>query len=166
MIRAKVNDKQQFDIEIEDNQVKINDQSAALDAIELSDGSLNLIHKGKSWNVRILSADSETKTYRLRINGQTMEVGLSDDMDLLLNRLGFSGMGSKKVNELKAPMPGLVLKVLVEPGQAVKKGDPLLVLEAMKMENILKSPGEAKVKAIKVSAQDKVEKNVVLIEFE
>ena len=60
-------------------------------------------------------------------------------------------------------MPGLVLKVLVNEGQEFKKGDNLLVLEAMKMENILKAPVDGTVKGIKIKAGDKVEKNEVLL---
>jgi biotin carboxyl carrier protein len=60
-------------------------------------------------------------------------------------------------------MPGLVLKVLVEEGKEFKKGDNLLILEAMKMENILKAPADGKVKSIKIKPGDKVEKNEILL---
>jgi biotin carboxyl carrier protein len=62
-------------------------------------------------------------------------------------------------------MPGLVLSVLVKEGDEVKKGDNLFVLEAMKMENIIKSPADVTIKSIKIKASDKVEKNQVLIQF-
>lgn len=166
MIRAKVNDKEQFDIELEDKSVKINDQLLDLDRVEQADGSIHMVHKGKSYKVKILTSDAEGKQAKLQVNGNVYEVSLSDDLDRLLEKMGMSGAGANKVNEVKAPMPGLVLKVLVEPGQAVAKGDSLLVLEAMKMENVIKSPGDATVKSIQVKAQDKVEKNFVLIEFE
>ncbi|MNF13023.1 Glutaconyl-CoA decarboxylase subunit gamma [compost metagenome] len=67
--------------------------------------------------------------------------------------------------EIKAPMPGLVLNVIVESGQEVNKGDNLLILEAMKMENIIKSPSSGIVKKILVTKGDKVEKNEILIQF-
>jgi biotin carboxyl carrier protein len=72
---------------------------------------------------------------------------------------------SAKVNELKAPMPGLVLDIVVSEGQEVKKGDALVVLEAMKMENILKSPADVVVKKISVKKGTAVEKNQVLVLF-
>ena len=72
---------------------------------------------------------------------------------------------ASKVNELKAPMPGLIVAIRVQPGQVVQKGDPLLVLEAMKMENILKAPADAVVKAIRVGLRDNVQKGQVLISF-
>ncbi len=74
-------------------------------------------------------------------------------------------MFAQKVNDLKAPMPGLVLDILVSEGQTIQKGDSLLVLEAMKMENNLKAINDAVVKKINVSKGDKVEKNTVLIEL-
>jgi biotin carboxyl carrier protein len=77
-----------------------------------------------------------------------------------------SNANASKVNDLKAPMPGLIVDVKVQVGDSVKKGDIILILEAMKMENVLKSTGEGKVKAIKVVPKQNVEKNQVLIEFE
>jgi biotin carboxyl carrier protein len=73
---------------------------------------------------------------------------------------------STKNNNLKAPMPGLVLRINVAVGDLVKKGDVLLVLEAMKMENAIKADGEGKVKRIAVNTQQAVEKNTLLIEME
>lgn len=166
MIRAKVNDKNQFDLLIKDGQVKINDKQFALDALRMEDTAMHLIIEGRSYRVRILGKDEENKSYTLNVNGNTYNVAISDEMDQLLNRLGFSAMASKKVNEVKAPMPGLVLKLIAQVGDSVKKGDSLLVLEAMKMENVIKSPGEGVIKSIQVNAGDKVEKNAVLIAFE
>ncbi|MNS88855.1 Methylmalonyl-CoA carboxyltransferase 1.3S subunit [compost metagenome] len=62
-------------------------------------------------------------------------------------------------------MPGLILKVLVTEGQAIKKGEPVLILEAMKMENVFKAPGDAVVKAIRIEERQAVEKGEVLIEL-
>jgi biotin carboxyl carrier protein len=70
------------------------------------------------------------------------------------------------VNELKSPMPGLVLKIEVNPGDVLQKGDPILVLEAMKMENVLKAPADVKVKEVLVKSGQAVEKNAVLVKFQ
>ncbi|MDB5143897.1 MAG: gcdC, partial [Mucilaginibacter sp.] len=70
-----------------------------------------------------------------------------------------------KVSEIKAPMPGLVLKLFVSEGTEVKKGDNLFILEAMKMENIIKSPADVTVKTVKIKPGDKVEKGQVLLTF-
>ena len=63
-------------------------------------------------------------------------------------------------------MPGLVLSIMVRVGDSVKKGQGLMVLEAMKMENIIKSPSDGIVKSIYIKKSDAVEKNQVLIKFE
>jgi biotin carboxyl carrier protein len=83
----------------------------------------------------------------------------------LLHSLGLDSLASKKVNDIKAPMPGMVLNILVTEGQEVKKGDGLIVLEAMKMENILKSPTDGVIKKIAITKGVAVEKNQLLIQF-
>ena len=75
-------------------------------------------------------------------------------------------MTTKVVKEVKAPMPGLVVSVIATKGQEVKEGDSLLILEAMKMENVLKSPVDGVIKNIKIEETNTVEKNEILIEFE
>jgi biotin carboxyl carrier protein len=79
--------------------------------------------------------------------------------------MGMNAAGSGNLKEIKAPMPGLILDLKVAPGDPVKKGDVLLILEAMKMENSIKSPGDGVVKEVKVSLKQSVEKNQVLIQF-
>jgi len=85
--------------------------------------------------------------------------------------------GGNKLNVIKAPMPGLIVDLKIQVGDNVKQGDAVLILEAMKMENILKSPGEGVVKNLikspgegvvknlNVKKGDSVEKGQVLIEF-
>lgn len=95
----------------------------------------------------------------LKVNSVKFSLQLKDKYDELLHTLGLDNLATKKVNEIKAPMPGMVLKVLVNEGDEVKKGDALLVLEAMKMENILKSPTDGiikKIAAVKGVAVEKI----------
>jgi biotin carboxyl carrier protein len=75
-------------------------------------------------------------------------------------------MAVKKISEIKSPMPGLVLDILVQPGDVIKKGDQVLVLEAMKMENIIKSQTDAVVKSVPIEKGVAVEKGQVLVKFE
>ena len=84
-------------------------------------------------------------------------------MDLLLEKLGIDNAATQGKNDVKAPMPGLILDVLVDIGDEVKKGTPLLILEAMKMENIIKSPGDGLVSDVLVKVGASVEKNHTLL---
>ncbi|MCU0431982.1 MAG: biotin/lipoyl-binding protein [Bacteroidia bacterium] len=143
----------------------LNGEPFAFDLIKDAAGRMHVLHKGRSHNVEILRSDKAAKTLTLLINGRSYDIQVADKFDLLLKSLGMDKASSAKVNELKAPMPGLVLDVVVSEGQEIKKGDALVVLEAMKMENILKAPADATVKKIAVKKGTAVEKNQVLIQF-
>ena len=87
-------------------------------------------------------------------------------MEKLLKDLGMASQLTKKLEVLKAPMPGLIHKISVSAGDTVQKGEPLLILEAMKMENLIKSPGDGTIKEVVAAVGNSVEKNAVLIRFE
>ncbi len=145
--------------------LRLNGQPFAWDVALLAPGRFQALHGGRSYDIEVVSADYTTKQFVLKINGQRLELHAKDRFDLLLERLGLSTAAAAQVNELKAPMPGLIVDVRVLPGQAVQKGDPLLVLEAMKMENILKAPADGVVSAIKVGLRDNVQKGQLLVQF-
>lgn len=100
------------------------------------------------------------------INGEWSRVTVRDEQDLLLDRLGFKTAAELDEGELKAPMPGKILKLLVEEGDEVELGDPVAILEAMKMENELKAPQAGVISGIAVGEGDSVEKNVLILEIE
>ncbi len=79
-----------------------------------------------------------------------------------------AGMTTKSAaaRNLRAPMPGLILEVKVEPGQKVARNDPLVIIEAMKMENVLKAQADVTVKSVNVARGDSVEKGDIILEFE
>lgn len=138
----------------------------ALDVINDGDNRFHILHEGKAYHVDLIARDLTAQTYTLQVNGARYTVKIDDALDQLVQKLGLHAHGSQKVNSVKAPMPGLVLNIMVAPGQEVHKGDPLLILEAMKMENVLKSAGDGKVKAIAVQKGVAVEKGQLLIEME
>lgn len=127
---------------------------------------LKVTKDGQLFHIIFEGIDHAEKTVFLRINGEKRAYKIRDSFDEKLEKLGMAQMGIRKFNELKSPMPGLVLNIAAEAGAEVKKGDPLIVLEAMKMENILRAPGDVKIKEIKVQKGAAVEKNKVLITFE
>jgi biotin carboxyl carrier protein len=113
----------------------------------------------------LLDFNAVEKSYHLLINGAHFYTKAKDELDVLLEGMGLQNNVSNKINNVKAPMPGLIQSVAVSEGDAIKKGDILLVLVAMKMENTIKSSGEGIVKTLKVAAGETVEKNQVLLEF-
>ena len=145
--------------------VTLNGQPFAWDIADLGAGRFHILHQGRSYNAEVVETDYTAKTIVLKLNGQRVELQAKDRFDLLLERLGMSNAAAVKVNELKAPMPGLIVDIRVQPGQTVQKGDPLLVLEAMKMENILKAPADGTVSSLKVGLRDNVQKGQVLVQF-
>jgi pyruvate carboxylase subunit B len=100
------------------------------------------------------------------IDGRRVPVELRDETAELLERFGLDAGDDAAEREVHAPMPGLVLQVLVEAGQEVKAGDGLVVLEAMKMENELRAPSDGTVAAVHCAPGDAVGKNALLLEFE
>jgi acetyl/propionyl-CoA carboxylase alpha subunit len=166
MLQVSTSPSQTWEVDYHANgSVSVGGQPFEWDLTVLGPGRFHVLHEGRSFTAEVVSADFAAKSFLLKVNGQTIELQAKDRFDLLLDKLGMNNAAANKVNELKAPMPGLIVDIRVAPGQAVKKGDPLVVLEAMKMENILKAPGDGTVGTIRVGMRDNVTKGQVLIQF-
>jgi biotin carboxyl carrier protein len=143
----------------------INEAILSWDLVKVRERHYHVIHNNRSYNLELVSIDTETKTVKLKLNNKPAELVLKDSLDLLLDKLGMGAMQQVALKEVKAPMPGLILEIKVKEGDDVQKGDTLIILEAMKMENSIKSSGAATVKSIKVKKGESVEKNQVMIQF-
>jgi biotin carboxyl carrier protein len=166
MLELKVNEKHNFSITKNDGSLEINNTAAEWDAIWQPNGLVSVLYNGKSYTALVEQTDLKNKEVTLRVNGQLYKTAIKEPIDLLLSNMGLDLKAMQKAEPVRAPMPGMVLKILVTPGQQINKGDGLVVLEAMKMENILKATHPATVKAIKVNERTAVEKGTVLIELE
>ena len=166
MLQLTVNDKNTLSISQEDGNYVLNDTPVDWDVAMQANGLISILFNGKSYMAIIEKVDRKAKEVSLRINGQLYKTNIKEPIDQLLSNMGMDLRSAQKAEPVKAPMPGMILKVLVAPGQQINKGDALVILEAMKMENILKAGGTATVKAIKVSERTAVEKGAVLIELE
>ena len=165
MIQANVN-KNTYKIEEKSGELFLDDHPFDWDLQQLEADHFHILKDNKSYRVEVINADYETKTFQLKINGKTHEVSLKDKTDLLLEKMGLSAVANNTMKELKAPMPGLIYELQVAVGDTVEKGDVLLILVAMKMENAIKAIGSGVVKQINVNLNDSVEKNQLLITFE
>ncbi len=141
----------------------LNGKSVELDSIQVGEGAFHVIRDGVGYSAEILSVDDAAKVFCIRVNGHEYTVEVQDHFDELLEKMGLNHLAAGVVSDIKAPMPGLVIEVMVEAGQSISKGDPVLILEAMKMENVLKAPADGTVQAVVVSKGSAVEKNAVLI---
>jgi biotin carboxyl carrier protein len=167
MYKIKVNDQLILDVNLDKDQIAVNEQPVVLDVQPLVNSrTASVIYNHKSYNVELVEVNEQEKVSLVKVNGNLYKIQIEDQFDLLLKQLGMDASAATKIREIKAPMPGMVLKVMVEEGTEVKKGDNLLVLEAMKMENILKSSTDGIVKKILVKQGDKIEKNTVLVQFQ
>lgn len=167
MLKIKVNNGEEWIYESsgEGNKGELNKLPFELNLLEVKKGTFHVIRNNHSYKVELLKTDDRKKSLLLKVNGNKYEVNIKDKYDELLSRLGMN-MNAKVVKELKAPMPGMVLDVLISDGETVMKDQPLIILEAMKMENVLKAPADVVIKSVQVTKSNAVEKNQVLISFE
>lgn len=165
-MQITVNGNLTVDVSKQEQQWQMNGIDIHSDIKWQSNGQASILLDHKSYTAQIEKIDKEQKELVLKINGHRYVISIKEDIDLLLEKMGINLSMQQKAAPLKAPMPGMILKVLVEPGQQINKGDALLILEAMKMENVLKATGTATVKSIKVAEKNAVEKGAILIEME
>lgn len=137
-----------------------------MDTVKVSGSRFHILQNNTSHTAEIVNSNFNNKTYTVKVNNTEYNVTIGNALDELIKNMGFEIGAAKKVNEIKAPMPGLILDIQVAIGQEVKEDDTLLILEAMKMENSLASPRDGIIKSISVNKGEAVDKNELLIEFE
>lgn len=116
--------------------------------------------------IEVLNVNFDTKELKIRHNHTTHVLNYKNELDVVLDQMGIKRTFEALNTDVKAPMPGKVLDVVVSEGDEIKKGDAILILEAMKMENVLKAEGDCIIKKILVNTQESVEKNQILIELD
>jgi biotin carboxyl carrier protein len=166
MLKVIINEQKAFDVTQSKDETTLNGQPFEWDLVALDNGRFHILQNNRSFNAEVIEADYAEKSFKIKINQTIYTIAAKDRFDLLLEQMGMNSTAKNKVNNIKAPMPGLIWDIKVQAGDIVKAGDIVLVLVAMKMENALKSSGDGIVKSIKVNKGDSVEKNQVLIEFE
>ena len=162
MYKVTINGRQ-LQVQLDASEKRINGKLFEADMIELKKGRFHILRNNRSYTAEVVDANIQEKSFTIKINNHEYHLTVKDKYDELLHEMGFDSFQAKKGGDIKAPMPGLVLNVMVSPGQKIKAGDAIVVLEAMKMENILKAHADGEVKKIIVKKGDKVEKNQLMV---
>jgi biotin carboxyl carrier protein len=165
LYNVRVGEELVFEVNPGDDGVLVNGQRVDWDMQATGSDSFHVLVGTKSYDIRIAEIDQKNKQYTIVVNGRPYPVKVGDELDILLQKMGMGNGNTGKMGDVKAPMPGLVIDILVKEGDTFQKGDSLIVLEAMKMENVIKSSGSGTVKAIQVKKRDTVDKNQLLIEI-
>ena len=141
------------------------DMVSKLDLIYLENGIYSLLHQHKNYSIEVINCDVANRYIELLINGHYSKIYLKYRTNMVIEEMGMDQNTLQKEKNLLSPMPGKVLEISVKNGDFVNKGEPLLVLEAMKMENILKANSDQIIGEVMVSLGDSVIKNQLLISF-
>lgn len=149
------------------NDIEITQQDLeTADIIPAGEDRLHILEAFQSQLIEVVHADYAARQFVLRINGKDVTVKLRDEVESRVHAMGFdTNRNHVKLNHVSSPMPGMVLKILVQEGQEVQEGDPVIVLEAMKMENVLNAPTNGVISKIHVTEKQNVDKNAILVEL-
>jgi len=140
-------------------------QIDGLEILEWNNDRVVIRSGNKTQEVQVSTSENDPKQIDIFLNGRNYSIQIKDRTDLLLEEMGMDTVTEVGTTDLKAPMPGLVLKVLVSSGDELKKGTPLLVLEAMKMENMIRTQADVVVNEVLVKNGDTVEKGQLMITY-
>jgi len=152
-----------YQVERKGDELFVNGQKQHPDVVRIDQNRMHLLLDGQGFRIEMTA--NENQQMSLSINNQQLDLTVRNELEQMLSKLGLDQLAEQKVNELKAPMPGLVLRIMAEEGTEVQKGDPILVLESMKMENVLKSPGQGIVDKILIKTGQAVEKGQIMLIF-
>jgi len=156
----------EVDISEQDGKVQVNldGEPVQADSVEIKGKNfVSFLFNNRSFDLEFSKNQEKVSVF---LNGKRYDCVLEDERTQRLKRLEHLKVETKKEQELKSPMPGLVTAIEVKQGDMVVAGQGVVIVEAMKMENELKAKFDGKVKAIKVKEHQAVNKDEVLIVFE
>ena len=158
MLKANINDQS-----LDYTQEQIDQLDMIYDA---NAGQYHILQDGKSHRAQLSHNPTNPKQITILLNGTEHTVTIKDTVDQIVDDMGLSIVEDATAGDVMAPMPGLILDIMVGAGDTVSAGDSLLILEAMKMENVIKAEADGVVKSIALNKGDTVEKNQLIIEME
>ncbi len=149
----------------DDSSIEIDGTSHRFEFASVDKASFSLLLDNSSFEIRLIAVTEENgaKSFSLNVNGIPFAVFIEDHRSRVWRSVAGAATTSDAKMEIKAPMPGKVVRVEVTEGETVGPGTGLCVLEAMKMENEIKCPIGGRVAEVHVNAGQSVEKNEILI---
>ena len=158
---------EKYSVTVNDTQFDLRaDDIADMDLQKMSVSDFHVLRAATAYHVTLEATNFAERSLRLTINGNTYDIKISDRYNQLVDKMGLLSGASQKAKNIKAPMPGLIMDILVHPGDEIEEGTPLLVLAAMKMENQILAQGAGTIKSIEVTVGDTVDKGQLIIEME
>ncbi|MEQ8470936.1 MAG: acetyl-CoA carboxylase biotin carboxyl carrier protein subunit [Marinoscillum sp.] len=162
-LKVEVNDQDVFDLETKERKMLLNGTPTNYTITKTGASEFLMQFNNRVYN--LILTEQKDNHMEVLINGHTVHLNVKDHIAQILEKLGMDVISEELINEIKAPMPGAIIDVMVQEGDEIQEGDTLLILEAMKMENIIKSPIAAQVVKIHIKKGENVEKNQTLISF-
>jgi pyruvate carboxylase subunit B len=155
-----------LEVALDDGEVRIAGGVVNARISDVEGTPVQLLTIGNSVHRVVVERGSSRGSYVLWIDGWRFPVEALDERTRAIRDAAAVSAAAAGPAPLIAPMPGLVVRVLVEPGAEVVAGQPLVVMEAMKMENELRSPSSGRVSSVMAKPGAAVEKGARLIELE
>lgn len=152
----------EFSVEIiDDHHLNLNGQLLEIDFGTIANQPVySLIIGGKSYEAYVYPGDDG---YQVLLKGRSYSAKVEDEREKRLRAAGGSSVSESSDFHLKSPMPGMVVALPVAEGEIVSKGQVLVILESMKMQNELRSPRDGKLSRVKVKPGDRVEQRQTLL---
>ena len=153
------------EVVLDEQGVRVGGEQVAAHLADVEGTPEQLVTLGDTVHRVIAQCGAAKGSYVLWIDGWRFEIDALDERSRTIRDLSAASTAAKGPAPLVAPMPGLVVRVLAGEGAEVRSGQPLVVMEAMKMENELRAPSDGTVRAVRVKPGDAVEKGAVLVEL-
>jgi biotin carboxyl carrier protein len=157
---------QEFEVTLDGSMVRVGDIEAAANLVDVDGTPVRVVTIAGRVHRVLARRGGEPGQYTIHLDGFRFDVEAVDERTRAIRQLAGSAARPAGPTSLAAPMPGLVVRVLVLPGDRVEAGQRVVVIEAMKMENELRASTAGVVRSVLVTAGSAVEKGAVLIEFE
>ena len=146
------------------DKIKIRGKKIDVKVVEDQDGFTYLIYKKKKYSIEIL--EKNQNKYNIMINGVWFNFSIETPISYKRKKTLSKFEVTSRVENIEAPMPGKILEIMVEEGSEIKEGEPLIILEAMKMQNEIVSNVSGKIKKVNIRQNESVMKDDIMIEIE